>query len=367
MSDRKLATIRRISKIEPIPGADKIVKATVDGWQLVTAIANGFKEGDLVVYCEIDSWLPTEVASFLTKEGKEPNEYNGVKGERLRTIRLRGQLSQGLLLPIKSDATGWFIDSAADHVYHLNEIEEGRDLTDLLGIQKWEAPIPAQLAGLVEGPFPHYIRKTDQERIQNIPDEVFVDNAGSSYEVTVKLDGSSCTVFRKDDKFGVCSRNLWLKVNNENAENTFVRTAVNSELLAAMNTLGLNIAVQGELMGPGIQGNREQFKEHKLFVFDIWDINNQQYLSRTERLNTIAKLKEFGCVGVEHVPVVAENLTVEQAIAEFPDMEPMQALLKYAEGSSITNPTREGLVWKRVDGTFSFKTISNAYLLETGG
>jgi len=98
-TERKLATIRVIDKIESIDGADKIVCATVGGWKLVTAIDNGFKEGDLVVYLEIDSWVPTELAPFLSK-GKEPREFNGVKGERLRTIKLRGAISQGLILPL---------------------------------------------------------------------------------------------------------------------------------------------------------------------------------------------------------------------------------------------------------------------------
>lgn len=96
---RQLATIRRIDKLEPIPGADLIWKATVGGWELVTAKENGFKEGDLIVYLEIDSWVPHELAPFLSK-GQEPREFEGVKGERLRTIKLRGTLSQGLILPI---------------------------------------------------------------------------------------------------------------------------------------------------------------------------------------------------------------------------------------------------------------------------
>ena len=96
---RKLATVRKIDKIEPIEGADKIVKATVGGWSLVTAIDNGFKEGDLVVYLEIDSWVPTEIAPFLSK-GKEPRVYKGVKGERLRTVKLRGVQSQGLIIKL---------------------------------------------------------------------------------------------------------------------------------------------------------------------------------------------------------------------------------------------------------------------------
>ena len=96
---RKLATIRRIADIQPIEGADAIEVAVVDGWRVVVK-KDEFTVGDLAMYLEIDSWVPHELAPFLSK-GHEPREYNGVKGERLKTIRLRGTTSQGLLLKIE--------------------------------------------------------------------------------------------------------------------------------------------------------------------------------------------------------------------------------------------------------------------------
>jgi RNA ligase (TIGR02306 family) len=99
---RKLASIRRISDIQPIPDADMIHVVTVDGWKVVAQKAMGYKVGDLVVYFEIDSFIPTEIAPFLTKDAAFPKEFNGVKGERLRTIRLKGQISQGLLMPLSA-------------------------------------------------------------------------------------------------------------------------------------------------------------------------------------------------------------------------------------------------------------------------
>lgn len=97
---RKLASIRRIANIQPIEGADAIVVATVDGWKVVVK-KDEFKVGDLAVYLEIDSWVPHNLAPFLSK-GQEPREYNGVKGERLRTVKLRGTTSQGLLLKLEN-------------------------------------------------------------------------------------------------------------------------------------------------------------------------------------------------------------------------------------------------------------------------
>ena len=96
---RKLATVRVIDAIRPIPDADAIECAIVGGWTVVVKRGE-FAPGDIAVYCEIDSWIPTELAPFLSK-GQEPREYEGVKGERLRTIRLRGTTSQGLLLKIE--------------------------------------------------------------------------------------------------------------------------------------------------------------------------------------------------------------------------------------------------------------------------
>ena len=100
--ERQLATIRRIAEIKPIEGADVICSYRVDGWWVVGK-KDEFKVNDLVVYFEIDSWIPHEIAPFLSK-GKEPREYNGIKGERLKTIKLKGSLSQGLILPLNSDA-----------------------------------------------------------------------------------------------------------------------------------------------------------------------------------------------------------------------------------------------------------------------
>ena len=200
---RKLATIRKIEEIQPIPEADKICAYRVDDWWVVDTI-NKYQVNDLVIYCEVDSWIPTELAPFLSK-GKEPREYNGVKGEKLRTVRLRKQLSQGLLLhPESINIT--FIDSETyqPRQFHELNLEPGQDLTEMLGIQKWEAPISAQMAGIMRGNFPMFIPKTDQERCQNLRKSIFETHENEVYEVTVKLDGSSMTVYVKDDYIGVC-------------------------------------------------------------------------------------------------------------------------------------------------------------------
>jgi RNA ligase (TIGR02306 family) len=363
---RKLASIRRIADIQPIEGADAIVVATVDGWKVVVKKGE-FKVGDLALYIEIDSWVPHELAPFLSK-GQEPREYNGVKGERLRTIKLRGQVSQGLLLSLRDPVVYRALLGS-------NDWYEGQDHTEFLDIQKWEAPIPAQLQGQAAGTFPtSLIPKTDQERIQNCFGEIQkrakrfatekVWNAETqtleehpvvlpanfeepTYEVTMKLDGSSCTIFRWEGELRVCSRNLELKINEENKDNTFVAMA-----LKIGDKIPDGFAFQGELMGPGIQGNRESFKEHHFFVFDIFNIQEHAYLKPYSR-HLECKQR-----GLDHVPVITVDANAPISVEEG---------LAFAEGPSINHKIREGLVWKcNEDPSFSFKTISNQFLLKGG-
>ena len=232
---RKLATVRKIDNILPIAGADAIECAVVGGWKVVVKKGE-YQVGDLGIYCEIDSWIPHALAPFLSK-GKEPRVFEGIPGERLRTVKLRGQISQGLLLP--AVGTG-----------------EGDDLTELLGIVKWEKPIPAQLAGQAKGNFPAVIPKTDQERVQNLVKEIELAQ-GDEFEETEKLEGSSMTCYLIGDEFGVCSRNLDLK---ETEGNSFWATARAEDIETKMRQLRVkstftDFAVQGELIGPGIQGN----------------------------------------------------------------------------------------------------------------
>lgn len=334
---RKLATIRTIDEIRPIPGADSIEAAVVGGWTVVVKRGE-FTVGDLAVYLEIDSWVPHELAPFLSK-GSEPREFNGVRGERLRTVKLRGTLSQGLLLPRHTalDRTG--------------EITPGMDVTSLLGIQKWEAPIPAQLAGDVAGAFPTVIPKTDQERVQNLTAEFDVWRAQAfTFEITEKLDGSSMTVFFKNGEFGVCSRNWSLK---ETADNTLWSVARRYALEELLSTSGRNLALQGELIGEGIQGNPYRLRGQDFYVFDIYDIDRGEYMLPTARRAFVESR------GLKHVPVLHAQYVLNESLAQ---------VLLNAEGRSVLNAAteREGLVFKCNGGGPTFKAISNRFLLRGG-
>lgn len=353
MTERKLVTVRRIKELKPIAGADRIEVAVVDGWEVIVKKGE-FKVDSLCIYLEIDSWVPTTLAPFLTKEGKEPKEYKGVKGERLRTIKMKGQLSQGLVLPI---------DYHAQH-----SITEGRDVTKAFGVLKYEieekgykGPGQANYSCKL---FPtNLFPKTDQERIQNCFDKLPTD---CTWEKTLKLDGSSCTIFYLNGKLRVCSRNLELKVYEDKTlwqriktffgytvkekapDNNFVKMALQVEEQVKQWP---GLAFQGELMGPGIQNNREGFTQLEWYVYDIVDTTTRQYLSPHERRAICAKLR------LKHVPVIETNAATPNSVAA--------ALDEAGLCCSINHLVAEGLVCKsNTKPEISFKAISNKYLLK---
>jgi RNA ligase (TIGR02306 family) len=340
---RKLASIRRIDELKPIDGADAIECAVIGGWSVVVKKGE-FTVGELAIYFEIDSWIPVELAPFLSK-GKEPRVFEGVAGERLKTIKLRGQLSQGLLLPygiLPFDSHG--------------VLGEGDDVTELLNIKKWEKPMNAQLAGLCKGNFPTLIPKTDQERAQNLVKEIVAANERNvKFEITEKLEGSSMTVYRIHGEFGVCSRNMDLKETEGNAFWQVAREdAINEKMIAVDEHW--DFAIQGELIGPGIQGNIYKLSKPEFRVFDVYNIQSGCYLDPLARRELIERM------GLKHVPVLAAQAELYDTLG----ITDMPQLLKFAEGTSVMgdiNTEREGLVFKEVNGGFTFKVISNKYLL----
>ena len=342
---RKLATIRKIDALRPIPDADAIECAVIGGWTAVVKKGE-FEAGDLAVYCEIDSWIPHALAPFLSK-GKEPRVFDGIAGERLRTMKLRGQLSQGLLLPFAIMKP--FFDDIL--------FTEGVDVSELLGIVKYEAPIPAQLAGEVKGMFPGWIQKTDQERIQNLKEELdYWLREQHVWEVTEKLDGSSMTVFLRDGEFGVCSRNLELKPSESNS---LWKVAVRNDLELKLRRANRNLALQGELIGEGIQGNPYKQKGQEFFLFDIYDIDTSKYLTPAER-NAFVEEHD-----IKHVPVLAFGAELWDTLG----INSIDGILKFAEGKSVMGMIgceREGLVFKSKAMQCSFKAISNKFLLKGG-
>ena len=333
---RQLATIQKIEELRPIEGADKIEAARVKGWWVVTQ--KGRKVGDTVVYFEIDSFLPDVPRYEFLKKGSSLKRMlvdGDVKvGIRLKTIKLRGQISQGLILPI---------EEFTEFGNPTPGVDIGIDVSDILGVLKYEPPMPAELSGKSKGFFPGFIPKTDEERIQNMADIL------NNFYVTEKLDGTSVTYFKKDGIFGVCSRNLEL-VEGETTQWKLART------MDLANKLPDNFALQGELVGESIQGNPLNIKGQEVYFFNAYNITSAQYLNYIDLAGLLQSL------GLKMAPVLDDNFSLPNNI---------DYLLKYAEGKSVINPDseREGVVvrpkveMKYKDQRFSFKAISNKYLL----
>lgn len=331
---RKLASIQQIKEIRPISGADEIEVARVNSWDVVVKKGE-YSPGDLAVYCEIDSFLPVrEEFEFLRKSSFKL--MGEMEGFRLRTVKLRGQVSQGLLLPYPGSG------------------EVGDDLTEALGIVKYEPPIPAQLAGQMKGVFPSFIPKTDEERIQNLTSEYAgLLGSNSDWVITEKLDGSSTTIYLMNDEFGVCSRNIDLL---ETEGNSFWRVARDWNIEAKMrhfSSIFGNFAIQGELIGEGIQGNPYCLKGQTIRLFSLHLIDAGRRASYFELENFCRKSS------LDMAPLLSED---DQVLPVTID-----ELLAMADGKSLLNPAtdREGIVVRSVDQLISFKVISNKYLLKS--
>lgn len=361
---RKLASIQEIVNIRPIEGADRIELATINNWNVVVAKDVGHKIGNKVVYCEIDSFLPIEPEfEFLRKSSYK--KMGDKEGFRLKTIRLKGQYSQGLIIPL-DDAID-VMKRRNGEVYH-EMLEMGKDVTELLGIEKYEPPIPANLGGKVKGNFPSFLRKTDEERVQNLTKEYEeYKNSNKSWYIAEKLDGSSSTFYFNNNDFGVCSRNLDLSrpepfvpgqtilcndgVERPVEENTFWKVARELNIEEKLKSLNKNIALQGELIGEGIQKNPYGIKGHTVRFFNAFDIDKYEYLTLEDFTSLIKELE------LETVPLLDIDFKLPETIDE---------LIKLADGKSVLNnkTTREGLVIRSHDRTISFKAISNKFLLK---
>ena len=325
---RKLASIQKVLDIQPISGADKIECVSVLGWKIV-AQKGIHIPGQLVVYIEIDSVLPERPEFLFLKDRKF----------RIKTIKLRGQISQGICFPLAILPEG-------------TQVEEGLDVTDILGVSKYEIPIPPQLRGLIKGSFPGYLRKTDEPRIQSFP-EVLNEIKEKYVYITEKVDGTSVTFSHKDGETEVCSRNLSLK---ETEDNLYWKIFRKYNIEKILKELG-NFAIQGEIAGPGIQKNPLGLQEHQLFIFNVYDINRhcyENFFSFNEICNRY---------NLPKVKILWKDVKFVWSI---------ENLLEMARGTYESNKPREGIVIRpmlelyssTLKDRLSFKVINNDYLLK---
>lgn len=373
---RKLASIQRIVNIEQIEGADKIEKLTVLGWHIVASKAENHKVGDLICYIEPDSRVP-EIPMF---------EFLKDRKYIVKTIKLRKQVSQGLVIPLRELEKNFNIN--------ISKLKEGQDVTSILGITKydpegekeqklaeqemakvkspirkflmrykWYRKIYTQLFTSKKGGFPQWIKKTDEDRLQTMPDEFYSiindPNETIFFDSTEKIDGQSATYFIEKTKklglfnkyeFGVCSRNLRLKTPNNSSYWTVERQYnIEEVLIDLLKKYKANrIVLQGEIAGEGIQKNKYNIKGYKFFAFNLI-IDGKKH--RTIEIQNI--LKPYN---INTVPILDTGCEL---------LDTIDKMVEDAEGKSTLYKTeREGKVWRDIDNNISFKVINPKFLLK---
>jgi len=326
--DTNLATIQTVTDIQPIPNADAIEVVSVLGWKCV-AKKGEFKIGDKCVYIAIDTVVPDEPRfEFLRKVHF-----------RIRTIRLRKQLSQGIVFPIG--------------ILQPGNYEVGQDVTAIIGVKHYEKPIPPNMAGEVKGNFPSHTPKTDEIMVQSIP-PILDEIRGKECYITVKQDGCSATFSHFNGEIDVCSRNLSWK---ESESNVFWKMFRKYNMENVLREVG-NYSVQAEICGPGIQENKLGLKEIEMFVFSVYDIQKGKYLDYQDYRSFCEK---------HHLPVVP---LISVCTFDFT----MDKLIEMARGKYENGQPREGIVVRPVvecyspsvdnhssslRGRMSFKVLNN--------
>jgi hypothetical protein len=363
--ERKLASIQRILSLTPIKDADMIEKATILGWELVVAKKDGFKVDDLCVYCEIDSILPDKPEFEFLRERKF----------RIKTIKLKGQVSQGICFPLS--------------VLPKSNYKEGQDVTNLMEVKKYDPQAEAErkeydrLAAIDKNrmvkflkryswfrrlifkptkiPFPAFIKKTDEDRLQLFP-SACEEWKGIKFVATEKLDGQSGTyfmipnpkkgIFRNKWIFGVCSRNFQL-LKSDNSSYWSIAKELNLEkiLQSHCEKTGCGVIVQGEIIGEKIQGNKYSKKGYELFVFNVFHHTKTGNIS----LNQTSQTQFCEQYKLNTVPVLAFDYFLPSSISE---------AVETAKGKSIFGIPKEGIVIRNYEKNISFKIINPDFLLK---
>ena len=328
---RKLASIQTIWEINPIAEADRIEAASVLGWKCVVKKGE-FRKGDLCVYFEVDSFLPeTPEFEFLRSSCYKENELNG-KGFLLKTRSFKGQISQGLVLPLSilKDIT------PADGISWKN----GDDVTKLLNIKKWEIAEIATGSGRVIGDFPYGIPKTDEIRVQAEP--ALIDEFKDlPYYISTKMDGTSVTMYLIDGRFGVCSRNYEIGDDDTSPAWRFVhKNSIEDKIRKGAKALGIdNIAVQGEFCGEGIQRNPLRLVTPHWYVFTLRDVNSSKRLG-LDKMRAFIEASGLDMVPIEETGPSLPYKTVDQ-------------LIERAKGKYHCGNNKEGIVIRPIEPVYS--------------
>ena len=352
---RKLASVQKINAIEPIEGADFIELVHVLGWQCV-AKKGEFKVGDYCIYFEIDSFLPIdERFEFLRKSSFRNSELLG-EGFRVKTMKMKGQISQGLCLRCDLFPELWY--DPVEKMYCVIP-SEGEDVTELLGVRKWVIPEMATTGGTTIGNLPYTIPHTDETRIQANPD-LLKEFEGLEYYITTKMDGSSHSIGIDENGFHVTGHNYEYKDDGKSGFYEFVKEKdFKTHMEYIMNIHGYkSLVIQGEFCGPGIQKNRLKLQKPEWYVFTVI-VDGK----RADWDTIWATAREIG----------AELVPLEEVDKDLPSKYPtVEALLERADGQYPNGGKKEGIVIrpitpiysKVIDDLLSMKVVNNKYLLK---
>ena len=343
---RKLASIQRIIKTEPIEGADKIELAYVLGWQCVVN-KDQFKPMDLAVYFEIDSFLPVRPEFEFLKASSYKNTPIMGEGFRLRTMKFRGQVSQGLLLPISQ------FPEISDN------LELGTDVSEILGVRKWEIEERVTTGGTTIGTLPYSVPHTDETRVQAAPD-LIKEFAGLEYYISTKMDGSSHSISVDENGFHVTGHNYEYKDDSSSSFYNLVnKRDYRNRIVAFKEAKGLkSLTFQGEFCGVGIQKNRSKLTSPEWYVFTV--IVDGKRVGLQQMLDICNEL------GLTTVPI-------EEIGVDLPNKYPtVEALLQRADGDYPNGGKKEGIVIRPTKPVYSnlicaelsMKVVSNKYLLK---
>lgn len=372
---RKLASVQKIKAIKPIEGADKIEIVQVLNWDCV-AKKGEYQVGDEVIYFEIDSLLPDIPMLEWLKGSSWSQKLNKYK---ISTHKFRGQISQGLVMPIK-DLKELYnqINDNNGIAYPIDIMAptEGTDLTELLNVEKYEPPVSnGSLGDLIHHEW--YIPKTDEERIQVCAADVlptYMNSEQGDWYSSIKLDGTSCTAGLFDDAFLIGGRNQFYKDENmyTTTVNKYFKNGAKEKFENYKAINGIYVAFQGELCGPGIQGNKLGLKEKEWFIFNAFVSKtgkNGSYV-KCDLLYMLKLCEEFG---LKHVPLIDAEDKFKFDPEETVD-NTVEKLLKYVDDikyrkyfiDASPNQIAEGVVFRTEDMTYSFKVVSNKFLLKGG-
>jgi RNA ligase (TIGR02306 family) len=235
------------------------------------------------------------------------------------------------------------------NVHSTSNLQVGTEISDFIGVVKYQKTIDVSLNGDTKGAFPPFIPRTDEPNFQAVPD-LFTTIYGKPYYVTLKYDGTSSTYYHKDGEVGVCSR-TWEK-KMEDVSNIYSFVNAKYKVTDKLKATGKNLAVQGEIIGPKVQKNPLGVKEPTLKVFDVWDIDNQRYFSQ-EQLLEFCKSNDLEAVDVISIGIWEDSAPDFDDVRKIGEVRYPNGV--WAEGVVVRVPTEEGI------GRVSFKIINLNY------